>query len=258
MLRFIRRLWKYLGTKLNVWHDKTADPEVQLEQAVRESRAQHGRLVEQAAAVIGNQKHCESTLERTLVEYEKVNGLARQALLIAHQETRAGHADRAASFNAAAESYAGRLLALEQQVGEQRQMLLQATATAEKAKTAVTENAAELRKIMERKDAMLSQLDHAKLQEAMNASVARMTSTLGDHVPTVAEVQRKIDARLAFALGRSELPELQAAAAVDPHTVEVEQAMLSAARQDRLARVRADLGLPKVAAPQALPPAHWD
>jgi len=122
-------------------------------------------------------------------------------------------------------------------------LLLQATAAAEKAKAAVGQNASSLRSMTDRKDAMLSTLDHAKMQEAMNAAEERMTSTLGDTVPTVAEVQRKIDARLAKARARSELLASQVVDP-DPAMLEVEQAQISAAAQARLSAMRVQLGLP--------------
>src|SRR5262249_14677810 len=193
MLRFIRRFWKYLGTKLNVWHEEHADPKVQLEQAVAEARAQHHRLLDQAAAVLANQRQSEARLENMIAEYEKVGGLAGQALMLADKETRVGSAERAASFTAAAEHYADRLVTVERQISEQHESVLQATAAAERAKAAVTQNAAAVRAATDRKDAMLSDLDHAKMQEAMNRAEERLSSTLGEHVPTVAEVQRKID-----------------------------------------------------------------
>jgi phage shock protein A len=252
MLRFIRRFWKYLGAKLNVWHDEHADPQVQLEQAVAEARAQHHRLLDQAAAVLANRRQSEARLERMIAEYEKTGTLAGQALMLADRETRAGNAERAASFTTAAEQYADRLVAMERQIEEQHDVVLQATAAAERAKSAVNQNATAVRAAADRKDAMLSDLDHAKMQEAMNRAEERLSSTLGEHVPTVAEVQRKIDTRLARSRGRAELLAAQVADP-DPCLLEVERARGSAAAQARLAALRADLGLPAVTPALELP-----
>ena len=52
MFRFMRRFWKYMGMRLNAWHEENADPKVQLEQAMREAQERHGRLVEQVTNVI--------------------------------------------------------------------------------------------------------------------------------------------------------------------------------------------------------------
>ena len=49
-------------------------------------------------------------------EYEKANASARQALLLSDQETRAGNADKAGSFNQAAEAFANKLITLEAQI----------------------------------------------------------------------------------------------------------------------------------------------
>jgi hypothetical protein len=191
-----------------------------------------------------------------IAEHEKAGDLAGQAMMLADKEMRDGNAERAASFAAAAEQYADRLVVIERQIDEQRDVVLQATAAAERAKTAVNQNAAALRAAADRKDAMLSQLDRAKMQEAMNRAEERMSSTLGEHVPTVAEVQRKIDVRLARSRGRAELLAAQVADP-DPYLVEVERARGTAAAQARLAALRTDLrtdlGLPALAAPLELP-----
>jgi phage shock protein A len=244
MFKSARRVWRYMGTKLHVWHDEHADPKVQLEQAEEEARAQHRRLLDQAANVIGHQQQAQTRLDRTVVDYEKATGLARQALMLHDQASRSSDSDRAATFATAAEGYAAQLLVLEQQLAEQRQQVLEATDAAARAKSAVNQNAAAVGAMTGRKQQMLSQLEHAKMQEAANRAEERLSATLGEDVPTVAEVQRKIDARLARARGHAELLGSQAPFAVDPAMVEVEQAQRGAAAQLRLSALRAQLGLP--------------
>ena len=78
--------------------EESADPKVQLEQAIAEAREQHRKLTEQAANVIANQKQTQLKLDRAIEEYEKANASARQALLLSDQEARAGNADKAAIF----------------------------------------------------------------------------------------------------------------------------------------------------------------
>jgi len=95
MWKTIKRWWRYLGAKLGMKLEESADPKVQLEQAIREARDQHRKLTEQAANVIANQKQTQLKLDRAIEEYEKANASARQALLLSDQETRAGNADKA-------------------------------------------------------------------------------------------------------------------------------------------------------------------
>src|SRR6516165_5327250 len=114
----VKRWWRYLGAKVGLRLEERADPKVQLEQAIREARAQHRRLIEQATNVIANQKQTERQLERTIEEYEHANASARQALVLGDEEARAGHNDKAVSFNQAAEAFATKIVNLEAQVNQ--------------------------------------------------------------------------------------------------------------------------------------------
>src|SRR5437868_11757031 len=109
MLRLFRRVWGYLTAAGNQKFDERADPKVQLEQAIAESQEQHRRLVEQAANVIANQKQTELRLNRSMEELEKLNGLARQAVRMADDATKAGNTAKATEFTQSAESFANRL-----------------------------------------------------------------------------------------------------------------------------------------------------
>ena len=60
-----------------------------------EAQEQHRRLREQAANVIANQKQTEMRLNRAMEELEKVNGNARQAVLMADEATKGGDAAKA-------------------------------------------------------------------------------------------------------------------------------------------------------------------
>src|SRR5688572_32014314 len=104
MFRALRRFWKYLGAKLNLSFSEHADPKVQLEQAITEAQEQHRKLKEQAAMVIANQKQTEMRLERAMEELEKVNGNARQAVLMADEASKKGDTAKVAEYTSAAES----------------------------------------------------------------------------------------------------------------------------------------------------------
>jgi phage shock protein A len=251
MWRTIKRYWKYLGMKFRLRHEETADPKVQLEQAIQEARGQHARLTEQAANVIANQKQAQARLDRAIAEHAKAEGQARQALLLADQESRNNHPDEATRFAKGAELVAGRLLVLEREIGESERALMQATIAAETAKEAVAQNGDTLRKRLAEREQLLTDLDQAKMQEQLNAAMRQLTASVGEDVPTFDEVRRKIDQRLARASAMSGIAELDAG--VDPILIKVEQAQLAAEAQDRLSRMRVELGL--VPQPRALPPA---
>ena len=94
MFKLFKKWWKYLTAKGNKGFDDRADPAIQLEQALAESQAQHRRLKEQAANVIANQKQAEIRLNGKMTELEKLNGNARQALMMASDAEKAGDADQ--------------------------------------------------------------------------------------------------------------------------------------------------------------------
>jgi phage shock protein A len=239
MFKAIRRFWKYLAAKLNTSFNERADPKVQLEQAIMEAQEQHRRLKEQAANVIANQKQTELRLNRSLDELEKVNGNARQAVLMADEATKKGDNAKAIEYTSAAEAFANRLIALEHEVGELKALHLQSAQAADQAKHAVSQNSTMLQKKLGERQRLMGQLDQAKMQEQMNKAMASLSETVGEDVPTLDEVRDKIEARYAKAKGMSELSETS----VESRMLEIEAAARNSEAQGRLAEIRAQLGL---------------
>lgn len=240
MFKAIKRWWKYIGAKFNSKVRESADPKIQLEQAIEEAQTQHRRLKEQAANVIANQKQAELRLNRSMEELEKVNANTRQAILMAAEATKAGDEAKAAELTTAAESFANRLITIEANVEENKTMVLQTTQAAEQAKAAVKQNSAALQQKLAERQKLLSQLDQAKMQEDMNKAMAALTETVGDDVPTFDEVRDKIEARYAKAKGAAELTD----ASVESRMLEIEQASVNVAALSRLDEIRAELGVP--------------
>jgi phage shock protein A len=131
MIKALKRWWKYWGAKLNASFNEKADPKIQLEQAITEAQEQHRRLKEQAANVIANQKQTELRLNRALEEYSRVNGNTRQALVMASDAEKKGDEAKAAEYNAAAEAFANRLIALERDVEDLKSLSLQSAQAAD-------------------------------------------------------------------------------------------------------------------------------
>src|SRR5881394_45045 len=75
--------WRYLMALFGAKIDEYADPKVQIQQAIEDAQRQHQALVQQAAAVIGNQRQLEMKLSRQMAEVEKLQASARQALVLA-------------------------------------------------------------------------------------------------------------------------------------------------------------------------------
>jgi phage shock protein A len=252
MLRALRRFWKYLGAKLSSSFNERADPKVQLEQAILEAQDQHRRLKEQAANVIANQKQTEMRLDRAMEELEKVNGNARQAVLMADEASKSGDSAKVAEYTSAAESFANRLIAVEGEVEGLKQLALQSAEASDQAKAAVQQNATQLQKKLSERNKLLSQLDQAKMQEQVNRAMASLSETVGQDVPTFDEVRDKIEARYAKARGTAELAE----SSVESRMLEVEQAAANTEAQARLAQIRAQLGITPAAEAEPSPAAE--
>jgi phage shock protein A len=239
MIRLLQRVGRYITAALTGKFNEKADPKVQLEQALTEAQEQHRKLTEQAANVVANQKQTEMRLNRALEELEKVNGSARQAVTMADEVTKRGDTAKAAEYTRAAEAFANRLITIEKEVESLKALSLQTTQAADQAKAAVVQNSAALQKKLNQRQKLLSQLDQAKMQEQMNKAMATLSETVGQDVPTLEEVQDKIEQRYARALGRTELQ----GETVESHMLEVEQAQIDAEATARLDQIRSQLGL---------------
>lgn len=244
MANALTRWWKYLGAKADSSLDERADPKVQLEQAIREAQDQHRRLREQAANVIANQKQAEMRLNRTMGDYEKLTGNARQALIMADQATKAGDQAKAGEYTQAAEAFANRLIAVENDVEDTKNLVLQSSQAAEQAKAAVAQNSAALQQKLAERQKLLGQLDQAKMQEQMNTAMESLSATVGEDVPTFEQVREKIEIRYAKAKGAQELT----TQGVEGRMLEVEKAALNTEAIARLDVLREQMGLP-VASP---------
>jgi phage shock protein A len=239
MFKAIKKWWSYLGAKANRSFEEKADPAVQLEQAIGEAQAQHRRLREQAANVIANQKQAEIRLNAKMTELEKLNANARQALLMSADAAKAGDAAKATQYDHAAESIAGQLIQVEKDVESLKSMVIESTQASDQAKAAVAQNSRLLQEKLAEKNKLLSQLEQARMQEEMNAAMAQLNERVGDDVPSLSQVQAKIEARYAKAKAHAELSE----SSVQTSILEIEQATANVEAQGRLSEMRAQLGL---------------
>src|SRR3954469_25235588 len=247
MFKLIRRTWKYFTAALTGKFEEAADPKVQLEQAIIESQEQHRRLKEQAANVIANQKQTELRLTRKMEELEKINSNTTQAVLMADEATKKGDSAKALEYTNAAEAFANRLINLEREVEDLKQLSLQSTQASDQAKNAVAQNSAALQKKLSERQKLLSQLDQAKMQEQMNKAMTSLSETVGQDTPSLEEVRTKIEARYAKAKGMAELE----GQSVESRMLEDEQAAMNTAAQARLAEIRTKLVIAGASTPAA-------
>jgi len=232
------KAWKYLMALFGAKIDEYADPKVQIQQAIDEAQRQHQALVQQAAAVIGNQRQLEMKLSRQLGEVEQLTNNARQALLLADKARASGDDKKAAEFEATAQTFATQLVAAEASVEDLKSLHDQALSAAAQARQAVENNAMLLQQRLAERTKLLSQLEQAKMQETVARSLESMSSlTASGTTPTLDEVRDKIEKRYATALGRADL----ASHSVESRRLEVQRATLDLAGATRLDEIRRSL-----------------
>ena len=252
------KAWKYLMAAFGAKIDEKADPKIQIQQAIEEAQRQHQALTQQAAAVIGNQRQLEMKLARQMGDVEKLQGSARQALVLADQARAAGDAAKASEYEQTALQFSNQLVSSEKSMEDLKTLHDHALQAAGQAKKAVETNASLVQKKLAERTQLLSQLEQAKMQEQVTKSLQSMSElSAPGTVPSLEEVRDKIEARYAKALGGAEL----ASSSVEGRMLEVEKASMDLAGQARLDQIRASLtgqlpaAAPAPAVPLTKPPA---
>ncbi len=242
--------WRYLMALFGAKIDEYADPKVQIQQAVEESQRQHQALVQQAAAVIGNQRQLEMKLSRQMDEVQKLQASARQALVLADRARAEGDLEKAAQYETTATTFATQLVAGEQSMEDLKTLHDQALSAAGQARKAVENNAHILQQKLAERTKLLSQLEQAKMQETVAKSLESMSSLAAPgNTPSLDEVREKIERRYATAMGRAEL----ASNSVEGRMLEVQKSTLDMAGASRLDQIRASMAGEQLAAAPATP-----
>jgi phage shock protein A len=253
------KAWKYLMAAFSSKIDEYADPKVQIQQAIEEAQRQHQALSQQAAAVIGNQRQLEIKLSRQLGQIENLQAQARQALVLADEARGHGDQAKAQQYEQAAESFATQLVTVEQSVEDLKTLHDQSLQAATQAKQAVERNAMVLQQKLAERSKLLSQLEQAKMQEQVSASLRSMSELAAPgNTPSLDDIRDKIERRYANALGAAEL----AQNSVQGRMLEVQQSALDMAGRSRLEQIRASIRGAPIAgqvtagepAPQPAPP----
>ncbi|AGZ45414.1 PspA/IM30 family protein [Actinoplanes friuliensis] len=230
--------WRYMMALFGAKIDEYADPKVQIQQAIEDAQRQHQALVQQAAAVIGNQRQLEMKLSRQMSEVEKLQGMARQALVLADRARSGGDESEAQKYESTAQTLATQLVSGEQSMEDLKTLHDQALSAAGQARKAVENNAMVLQQRIAERSRLLSQLEQAKMQETVAKSLESMSSlSAPGNTPSLDEVRDKIEQRYANAMGRAEL----ASNSVEGRMLEVQKSSLDMAGSSRLEQIRASM-----------------
>ena len=230
--------WRYFLALFGAKIDDYADPKVQIQQAIEDAQRQHQALVQQAAAVIGNQRQLEMKLSRQMSEVEKLQGMARQALVLADRARAGGDEAEAQKYESTATTLATQLVSGEQSMEDLKSLHDQALQAAQQAKKAVEQNAQTVQTKLAERSKLLTQLEQAKMQEQVSASLSSMSElSAPGSTPNLNEVRDKIESRYAKALGQAEL----AQNSVEGRMREVQASSLDMAGASRLEQIRASM-----------------
>ncbi|BCL16328.1 PspA/IM30 family protein [Micromonospora sagamiensis] len=242
--------WKYLMALFGARIDEHADPKVQIQQAIEEAQRQHQALVQQAAAVIGNQRQLEMKLSRQMSEVERLQGMARQALVLADQARAKGDEAEATRYEQSAQALATQLVSAEQAAEDLKTLHDQAIGAAAQARRAVENNSMILQQKLAERTKLLSQLEQAKMQESVARSLESMSAlTAPANTPSLDEVRDRIERRYANAMGRAEL----AGNSVEGRMLEIQKSALDSAGSSRLEQIRASMAGEQLAGRQQRP-----
>ncbi|WP_422774851.1 PspA/IM30 family protein [Plantactinospora sp. WMMC1484] len=230
--------WRYMMALFGAKIDEYADPKVQIQQAIEEAQRQHQALVQQAAAVIGNQRQLEMRLSRQMSEVERLQGMARQALVLADRARGAGDEAEANKYEQTAQTVATQLVAAEQSTEDLKTLHDQAIGAAAQARRAVENNSMILQQKLAERAKLLSQLEQAKMQESVARSLESMSALAAPrNTPSLDEVRDRIEQRYANAMGRAEL----AGNSVEGRMLEIQKSTLDLAGASRLEQIRSSM-----------------
>lgn len=235
----IKRIFNYLKTLFRVKAERAMDPEIEIEQAIEEARKQDRQLRNQAAKVIAHRELLESNIEKSADKVGEAREMAKQALLRAERAKNEEDMAGLEKWTNTASSLAMKLQANESNLDSLKSQYEMAVGQAEQANNAVQQNAMRVQELAAKRMQLLGQLQQAKMQEEVNKAVEAMSGALEVEAPSLERVEGKIEARLAEARGRAEI----AQSTPEGAEAELREAVSLAKADDKLAELRAELGL---------------
>ena len=204
---FFKRLWGYIATLFRRTAENAMDPEIEIEQAIREAKKRDQELRNQAAKVVAHRTQLEAKMEKSADEGRDAREMPKQALMKAEESKASGDIEAQAKWTRTAQSLAMRLQAAENNLNGLKSQYETATGQAEKAKTAVQQNAMRVQELAAKRMEMLGSLQAGKMQESVNTAMESLNATLDDELPSLERVEEKIEKRKAEAMAHAELRE---------------------------------------------------
>ena len=235
----LKRIWGYIKALFRRTAERAMNPEVEIEQAIQESRKQDQQLRNQAAKVIAHRAQLERKIEKAADTVGEAREMAKKALLRAEDAKTAADAEGVDKWTRAAQSLALKLQAAENNLNGLKDQYEIAVGQSDDAKSAVEQNAMRLQELAAKRMELLGRLEQAKMQEAVNTAVESMGSALDIEAPSLDRVEEKIEERVASAQAKAELRE----ATPEGAEAELREAISLAGADSKLEELKAELGL---------------
>lgn len=204
---FMKRLWGYIKQLFRSTAEKAMDPKIEIEQAITEAKKRNQELRNQAAKVVAHRHKLENDIEDAAKDVGEARELAKQALLKGQESTAAGDAEGAEKWTRSAQSLAMRLQAAENNLNALKGQYETAATQSDSAKKAVQQNAMRLEELSAKRMELLGSLEQAKMQETVNKAMESLNENIDDDIPSLANVEDKIETRKAEAMANAELRE---------------------------------------------------
>src|ERR671926_1699295 len=218
--------------------EKTEDPELILQQTIRDMRDRVPELNNSVAQVMATEKRLAKNKERLETQVVDLDSKIRASVKMGRDDI--------------ATAYIGQLQQAQLDLQKTSQQLEHANLASKQALKARDNYVLQMQRRTAEAMQLINQSKQAKLQEQLAQTMA--TFQIGDDAQTFDEMRDKIDRRAAAAEARMQL----GAASVDNQMQEIEKEAMDMQLQDKLAAYKREMGLlsegsSPTAAPQALP-----
>jgi phage shock protein A len=215
--------------------EKTEDPELILQQTIRDMRDRVPELNNSVAQVMATEKLLAKSKERLEGQVVELDSKIRASVKMNRDDI--------------ATAYIGQLQQAQMDLQKTGQQLEHASLASKQALKARDNYVLQMQRRTAEAMQLINQSKQAKLQEQLAQTMASFQ--LGDDASTFNEMRDKIDRRAAAAEAKLQL----GSASVDTHMQEIEHEALNMQLQDKLLAYKQEMGLLPAAAgaPQALP-----
>ena len=218
--------------------EKTEDPEMILQQTIRDMRDRMPELNNNVAQVMANERLLSKSKERLEQQVVDLDSKIKASIKMNRDDI--------------ATAYIGQLSQAQLDLSKTGQQLEHATLASKQALKARDNYMLQMQKRTAEAMQLINQSKQAKLQEQLAQTMASFQ--IGDDAQTFDEMRDKIDRRAAAAEARMQL----GTASVDSQMQEIEKEAMDMQLQDKLAAYKREMGLlpegsSATATPQALP-----